>query len=542
MTAQELSSKITAFAVARTEALIARFLPDLGLPGFFCGLRMTGASEAPNLVSLLAHLRKLGIDKIASIPIETAISKILKGVQGRSTETFYSLFIGETLAVFGKFENNPLLSAFTEAERENIRLATDTTSIFDPETKQLRGWPNNYWAVLARCEYTRQLLGILGDDFLLKRSTEELERLLFRNPLGFFDDDREDRGRYDSYSADVHLFCEPLWPLMGSKKLTFNLRRHAELVEGMAMENGASFVFGRSIGALSLCLTMEFLSMAVERGLSSDPARALGLIDHAFTQFQPWFRDDLINAHREGNTEAYRGIHRVLQMSLDCLVKLCYTAEKLNRASVETSPSPALFPRRDEWVSFDSRHAGVWLFRNSHISFQLALTHGENADYVACPRSPGVLENPVGSPMLCGVPRLVVDQREYTAYGLPVHLEKTADSLTLTYGAFLPVSGNSAEPKLEGRRIVTYKVDADTLFVRESIQLRDDPQAISYFIPESRQRLHVNFESAHTFHADVLAVGGMPEWRSAWGGLERLHQIHFAPARQLDFSYSIKPL
>lgn len=541
MTPSTLSQRITDFVAARTEAIVARFLPDFVVPGFFCGHRRAAFSEGPNLVFMLAHLHRLGVPKMAGVPIDEAIVKLLRGVHGPATETFYSFFVAESLLAFGTFENNPLLADFTDAERENIKTATDTTHIYDSETKWLRGSPNNYWAVLARCEFARKRLGILQDETLLEWSVEQLQKLLFRNPLGFFDDGAEGNGRYDIYSADVQLFCEPMWHLFGAAKMESNLRRHVWLLEKIAMENGASFVFGRSTGALSVCLTMELASMSLERGLAADPARSLQLIAHAFDAFKTWFEDDLINAHRHGNTESYRGIYRVLQMSLDCLAKLCYAAEKLRAASVEKAPPSLLYPDIDELIPFDGRNAGVWMFRNAHLAFQLALIDGVHADYVPWPRSPGLLENPVGSPMLCGVPRIAKGALEFTAGGLPARVEKTGDGMTTSYENFQCASGERDAEPFRGRRVVNYRVEADTIIIEENLFFEELPDAVSFFVPEATRPLDVEFKSAQPFHHDTIAVSGMAEWRSAWGGLKTLHQAHFEPAREIHFSCTITP-
>lgn len=545
MTVSNLSRQITDFVVARTEAILSRYLPDLGndgaaLPGFFCGYKLAGY-EGPNLVFLLAHLHSLGVKQIAGQPIEKLISKILRGIHGPSTQTFYSFFTADAVLAFGKFEGNPLLAGFTAEERENIKAAADTTRIYDPETKSLGKWANNYWAVLARCEYTRKELGILPDDSLLKQAAGELEKLLFRNPLGFFDDVREGFGRYDIYSGDVHLFCEPLWPLFDQKKLEHNLRVHTALMEKLVMENGASFAWGRSVGPMSVCLSMEFLAMALERGFTSDPARALGLVRHAFEEFTRCFQDDLIAVHREANTEAYRGIFRIMQTSFDCLAKLCYAAEKLQHVSINEEKSSLLFPDRDEFIPFDDRNAGVWIFRNQQFGFQLALTGGESSDYVAWPRSPGLFENPVDSRMFCGVPRIAHGNLEFTTMGLPSSVEKTPQGLTVTHDVFRCVTIGQGTEKFAGRCVARYQVQGDTLVIDETLTFDEAPQAVSYFIPETAKPLDVTFQSRNPFHSDTVAVEGMIEWRSAWGGIRNLHQAHFQPAHEIHFTCTIRP-
>jgi hypothetical protein len=539
-----LSQEITDFVTRRTEAVIERFLPDFVIPGFFCGHRRAGFSEAPDLIYLLGHLHTLGVSKICGVPMTAAIHKLLRCVDGPATTTFFSYRVAETLLAFGKFEGNALLEGFSDAERENIRIATDSTEVYDREKNALRGYLlNNFWAVLARCEFARQQLGILENDSVLQKSIAQLEHWLFQNPSGFFDDGREANGRYDIYSGDAHLFAEPIWHLLDGKKLETNLRQHVRLLEKIAMENGASFVYGRSIGALSICLLMEFISMSLERGLASDPTRSLALVAHALQAFVGWIEDDLINAHRHGNTESYRGIQRVLQMTFDCLGKLCYSAQKLRHAQPDASEQRerALFPKIDELIPFDSRStSAVWMFRNEHLAFQLALVGGTNADYVPWLRSPGLLGNPVGAPMLCGVPRVARGALEYSVCGLPTKVEKSENSIVIAHENFPCVSDEKAPP-LRGRRTASYRVEGDTIRWDEHLVFDQAPEALAFCIPETNRPLRLAVSSDQPFHQDVVRVAGMAEWRSCWGGFENLHQVQFTPAAEIRASFEITP-
>ena len=542
LTPAALSQKITDLVVRRTEVIIARFVPDFVIPGFFCGHRGRGV-EGPDLIFLLGHLHSLGVSRIGGVPVEKAITKLLRAVDGPATETFYSYRVAETLLAFGKFQDNPLLADFSAAERENVRVATDSTCIYDPETKSLRRFlANNFWVVLARCEFARQRLGILEDDGILKHAVAQLGKVLFRNPAGFFDDSPEEFGRYDIYSTDAHLFSEPLWHLLDGEKLEVNLLRHVRLLEKTAMENGAFIVYGRSIGVLSICHGMELASVSVERGLASDPTRTLKLIAHALNAFDGWFEDDLLNAHRHGNTEGYRGIYRVMQMAFDCMGKLCYAAEKLLGAPAIAPQGDeiTLFPHIDEFIPFDSRNAGLWMFRNDHFSFQFPLVGGGNADYMPWPRSPGLLENPVDSPMLCGVPRIANGGLEYSSGGLPAKVEKSPGGIVITHESFQCMSDFKGAP-LGGRRTAAYRVEGDTIRCDEHLVFDQAPDALSYFIPETARPLRVAVTSAQPFHQDTVAVSGMAEWRSSWGGFENVHQIHFQPANDIRFSYEITP-
>ena len=92
-----LSQEITEFVARSTEAVITRFLPNFVIPAFFCGHRRAGFSEAPDLIYLLGHLHTLGVPRIGGVPVGEAIVKLLRGVDGPATDTFYSYRVAETL-------------------------------------------------------------------------------------------------------------------------------------------------------------------------------------------------------------------------------------------------------------------------------------------------------------------------------------------------------------------------------------------------------------------------------------------------------------
>lgn len=401
------------------ETLASRFFPGLRLPGDFLGQRVTAADTA-DLLYVLARLHGLSVETVAGQGVRETVTALLRRVDGPATNTFYSYRVAESLRAFGEnFADHPLLTGFSRAERDNLAAAVDATEILDPATNTLRDLPNNYWAVLARCEHARGTLGLRPDTKVLTLALERVRGLVSANPHGFFDDSPAGEGRFDIYSADVHLFLEPLWEQLDAKVLRHNLRAHVRLLEAMVQENGASFAWGRSVGALSVCMTVELGAASLRLGLGADPARTLALVDHARQAFgRDWLGvDGLIAAHRHRGVEAYRGPHRLLQMTLDCLGKLLWAAAQLPAADpvdeilIPTGPS---FPAVDEWIPFDDRGAGLWTFRNGHLAFQLPLVGGPNADYSPSPHAPGWFENPVDSALVCGLPRVARDGADFS--------------------------------------------------------------------------------------------------------------------------------
>ncbi|MEM7129776.1 MAG: glycosyltransferase [Chloroflexota bacterium] len=555
---ENVRTELADFAKTRTEAIIERFFPDLTIPGFFGGYHIY-ASERANLAFTLTYLAKLGISEIAGYPLQTALSTIIRGIDGPRTDTFYSYRIAETLLAFGPFEDNPLLADFTPAERENIAQACDSSHIYRQNGLLLGGRPSNYWAVLARCEYGRQRLGILDNTALLDEAFEQVNAIAFNNPLGYFDDGHGLHGRYDIYSADTYLFLEPLWSRLDADKLEHSLRQHVALLEALAMENGAFVFWGRSLGALSLCLTMEMGALGLRLGYAKDSGRLLGLVQNALTQYQNWFQDDLITAHRHKMTYQYRGPFRLLEMCTDNLAKLAYTADQLQQAQqlqpVEVEPAlPAqlevglLFPSRDTLIPLHETGAAVWMFRNEHIAFQFALVNHVGADYGPWFHSPGLLEVPVDTTLMCGLPRLVNNGVEYTCRGLPVETQKTENGLKLLYEGFLPVQESDpsvdltgALPLLPGKRTVEYRINQDQILAQEKWIFDQRPDAIGFHIPQRDRPLNLTIDSETPFHHHQIAVDGMTPWRSFWGEFRILHEVNFIPQDEIQFSYTLRP-
>lgn len=534
---QQLRNDLIRFVTERTEAVVSRFLPNFEIPGFMAGYRTAGFDTA-DLIYLAANLQSVGVSSICGVPVESIFRKLLKKVDGPKTETFYSYRIAETILGLGGF---PALNDFSESELQNLREAIDSTHIYIPETGQLTMVAQNYWAVLARCEFARQRLGVLEDTFFLDLSLAKTREILSENPLGYFDDSPEGVGRYDSYSADMYLFTEPFWHLIGPEIIETNLVRHIRFVEQIALENGASVAWGRSIGALSVCLTMEIACLSLHKGVASDPARSLALARNAFEKFKDWIRDDLIAAHRDGMTENYRGVYRLLQMTLDCLSKLCAAANSLTHAPEVEGECSCLFPEIDTFLPFDNRHAGLWMVRNKHLAFQLPIVSGSSADYAAWLHSPGLFENPVERPMPCGLPRVGWQRAEFFPAGLPSTVEKFDAGLRARFDRFIRSGGDETAPEFKGVRTVSYQVEGDTIIGREQWKFEELPDAICFHIPESKQALHLTIETEAAHHYSIVAIEGMAEWRSAWGRLRRLHQVDFRPAKEIEFTWRLRP-
>jgi len=542
---RQLAGRLTEFAHRTLDVFIRRFLPGGDIPGFVAG-HPFGPDCFGDFIRLLGCMHQLGFREVGGLEIVPTLIRFLGKVDGTRTETFSSFGIAETLLRFGVFRDNPLLQTLSTSQRQEIANACDTTAIYEGPGK-LRGVPNNYWGVLARAEYDRKRLGILENDGLLKEATQEVAVLLSANPLGFFDDSPRRLGRYDIYTLETILFTEPCAELIGRDLWKESLRSHVELFSQLALENGASVAWGRSIGLHSLYGNMELSVVGLFHGLWKEPACALSMARHTFEMAQTWFTDGITNAHQHRSLTWYRRDRRRAQMTLDCLVKFAEMALVLLACPEPELDLPVLsteelFPPRDVLLPLDPRGAAVWSYRNQNIAFQLPIVHAHNSDYVPTLHSPGYLENPVDTELLCGVPRVLVKGIQYTTHGFPAVCEKHANGLRLVYESFLSLDQYDAPKVFPGRREVVYKVEPDgAIEAHETWSFPEMPDALGLQFAQAGRPFRLVFESSSPHHRDTVDVSGIIEWRTYWGELNAVHEINFCPAHHVTCLWRLEP-
>jgi glycosyltransferase involved in cell wall biosynthesis len=542
----QLADALVGYVADQLGLLAARHLPGFRIPRVFAG-HPVGPDVRADLAFTLGMLAEYGVETVAGLPIEEALLDVLRPVDGPGTHTFYSYRVAETLLRFGSFDQNRLLDRLEPSAVENLAAACDSTSFID--LLRQRQLPRNYAAVLARCEVARARLGLIEPDSdVLGDLLERTARLLRGNPHGYLDDSHTRSARYDIYTADIYLFTEPFADGLGE---TWNrgARSALDLVEAVATTNGAAFPWGRSSGALASCLTIELGGLAAVAELQADRPRWLTLAENAFAQFPAWMSDGVIAAHQYRSTFGYRGPHRRLQMTLDCLGKLVDSALMFRRgaAAVEPALLAGAFPDQDRLVWLDEAvRAGVWAYRSRDLSFVLPVVGCTVNDYLPAPRNPGLFEVPVERELPTGVPYAVSAGARYTPAHVPSILEKTERGLALGYDGFVKAGQfevTEETPRLAGSRRATYRVEGRTLHVAEQLDFDEPPDAVAIQVAETANRpLAVTFECSSPHGTTVIDTAGLKEYRSFWAELPRVHQLDVEPAAKVQFSWSITPL
>ena len=536
------AQRLTDVVAGHLETFVHRYAHGFVLPRVFAGYPV-GTDVRADLAFTLGHLADNDVKHVAGVEIDDAIRAVLAGVDGSGTHTFSSYRVAETLRRFGTLSENRLLDRIDAAARRNLIDACDSTSWIDLLDT---GLPANYAAVLARCELGRRALGIDVDEDVLDELLTRTRRLIVANPSGYIDDSEDQRGaRYDVYTADVYLFTEPFAADLGPA-WTSGLRNVVDLVARVSTPDGSAMSWGRSLGSLALCHTIELAALVVDQDLLDDVPAWLLRAERALAQFESMTDGMLVDAHKHRSQNHYRGTDRWLQLTFDCLGKLAWAAARLRRRPDTTGriPLTAAYPSRDELVRFEAEDAvGVWTFRSPATAFVIPFVGTPWADYLPSPRNPTLYEVPVDAPLPTGVPVIAAGGTRFVGGGRPVALEHSANNVSAEWDDFprlVPTEAGSAFP---GRRSTHYRVDDHVLYVHEQLWFSSPPDSISLQVTEARHRpLRIEAHATTGCRVDIIDTDGLPEYRSFWSVLPRVHQIDVQPGDHVELTWSVRPM
>ncbi len=547
-TAAELSARLTAWTVATLEAAEGHHLPGWRLPRAFAGHEV-GADVRADVCFTLTHLAEAGVNDVAGEAIDDVLVRLLGEVDGASTHTFFSYRIAETLLRAGPFAGNPLVADLDDAQRAELEVAVDSADWL--ELLDAGVLPRNYAAVLSRCEQGRLDLGLTDDTSRLDALTARVAEVLGENPRRALDDSNDRVGRYDIYTADVWLFCQPLAPRIGPV-WEDGLRRALDLVATVGARDGSAVAWGRSVGDLAAALTLELGALAVADGHDPDRAalwlrRAADAADTVMAGFDP---DGVSTAHRHRNQDGYRGPARRLQLTFDLLGKVAWAAGALQRADPDLVAAPVAdaYPDGEHWVPFeDARPAGAWAHRSPGVDVVVPFVGITRSHYLPALFQPGTWEVPIDRDLPTWTPLVTAGLSRYTAGGLPTSVEHGPRSLTATWDGY-PVSGRGLDgddpgPPLEGTRTARLTVEGRTVVLDDHLAFARAPRTVSLAIPEVAERpLRVEWQCATGHATTAVTVDGLSEWRTATTEIARVHQIDLDPGTELSYRARVTPL
>lgn len=558
----QLASALTDQCVALLDAWFAAHAPDARLPRTFAG-HAVGADVRADLVFTLGHLAACGVDTVADRPIDDLLRALLAEVDGVATHSFFSYRIAETLLDRGPFRDNPLLEGLDDTAVAQVADACDSSSFVALLNQgQL---PRNYAAVLSRCEQARVALGLVDDRAPLDHLLDGLRELLAENPRHALDDSHDAAGRYDIYTADIWLFCEPLAASIGDEWRA-GLGDALTLVEAVVGPDGTSIPWGRSTGVLAIALTVELAAAAIGHGIGDSPEAWLRRGADAAASMHDWFgADGVVNAHQRRDQDRYRGPARRLQLTFDLLGKLAWAARTLRRAPqhIRAASHGFAYPPVDRLVVFDDRTtARLWAYRTPALTFALPFVGAVRSHYLPAPVRPGSFEVPVDQDLACWSPLIIDGYQRYVGAGLPTTVEHTPGGVVATWDGFAPATATFATERpapLAGSRRAEFRVEGRTLVLDDTLHLDRNPQAVSVVVPEIAARpLGVEFatqnraqpsgeegepssRSVEAAAVSAIEVEGIAEWQTAWSNVIRVHQLDLDPATELRYSVRVTP-
>ncbi len=544
-TASDLADQLVADVTGVLVDLEADYTPGLVLPATFGG-HLVGPDVAADLGFTLGLLHEDGVDDVAGCSVVDTVLRVLRDIDGPATHTFYSYRAAETLLRLGGYHDNPHLADWDARELANLAEAVDSSGF---ETAFDGGHlPNNFAIVLARAELGRRRLGLLDDPRFFDKLMARTVDLLSEADRGWIDDAGDDRGQYDIYTPDMFLFSEPLADELGDVWIR-GLTRVISDIHDLAQPGGA-VVWGRSIGALGLAMSVELGSVAVGRGLTSDPSPWLARAAHAAGELARWFRRGVLDSHVGRATMFYRGPPRRLQMTLDVAGKLVQAVLELRRApDAAVGPVASAFGDADRFVAFDAdRPRGVWSYRRRGLQFVVPAVGGYMTGYSAAPRAPGLWEPATHGPVAL---EPVVHQGDKSRYyqAAPLAVDHQSGSVEIRQGT-LGEQGQLEAPAdaPSGRREVRYSVEGRSLVVHETLHIDthlDEVSAVSWALPERTDRPYrveaTGLDGTEVGPVRTTDVSGIAEWRSFWGEPRVVHEFDARPAAALSVRWQMTP-
>lgn len=538
-TAGELADRLVTATAEKMAEFEQSTAPGLELPRLYAGHAVLDDTTA-DLLYVLGLLIDCGVDEVGGCDLRARIPALVASLDPATVEAFASYRVGETVLRIGG------LNALPSELHETVLGAVHSPGIID-RLADTDAIPPNFAVVASRC---LRALARLRDGEEPPELPDLLDRVrsMFTNPTGWLNDGMGAWVHYDIYTPDMYLFAEPLADQLGPGWARGLSQILTDLDE--VAQPGGAIVWGRSIGALGMAITIELAAIATGRNLDAPQNRWLARAEATLDDLLGWFPNGVIAAHQRRAAMFYRGPARRLQMTLDIYGKLLLSALELRRRPdvVGAPPTDAYLPA-DRFISFDeSQQATVWSFRSKSLSFALPTVLGFSADYAPSPRGPGLLEQPTsGHPVM--LPVITPQGRDDMSgtskpplipAGLPVSVEHTPGSVVIVHHGWAPAG--TSEPLVEGRRTATYRVEGRSLVVNEQLGFDDPdglPGPLTLTVAEPAGR-PLDIETG-AGQLQVIDTDGIAEWRSFWGELPKVYQAVIEPATTLDFTWRITP-
>ncbi|WP_439427697.1 hypothetical protein [Micromonospora sp. LA-10] len=519
--------------LAGISAFTTRVAPGFHLPGSYAG-HPVGADTRADLIYVLGLLLDLGVTEVAGVGLEPAVLRLLDNLPADEIEAFSSYRVAETVHRLGG------LSRLSAEQAAAARMASRSPRLLGSLAEERPRPRRNFHVVLARCMWAQgRIEG--GEPDGLDDAMHRARELFSSTSTGWINDAREPWTQYDIYTPDMYLLAEPFASSIGPSWLAGLTRVIVDLDD--LVQPGGAVVWGRSVGILSLAMTIELAAVSLHRRLGPSPDRWRARLAHAVDDLAGWFSHGVVTAHQHRSSDPYRGASRRLQLTLDVYGKLLLAVRALRSCSPSPRyPAPAgPQPPANRLIVFDERsHSGAWTVRSRDLAFVLPVMRGESSGYLPVPRRPRLFEQSVlGPPTM--IPTVLLASSPLLVPSGPVRrLDLDDRGLTVEHHAWAPL-GAAADDRwsMPGRRTATYRTRGRTLEVHEELEF-DTDRAVTVGLAvgdNAEQPLCLATEptSGHL----TVDTDGMAEWYGHWDAVTRVQQVEFICRRAFAFTWRL---
>lgn len=219
---------------------------------------------------------------------------------------------------------------------------TEYTDFFNKEEVCTTGYATNYMQVALACAGYRENLGWDTDNFSEKIKNKLMDNVSVYSSGGWMDE-QPPYGRFDRYSFLVFSELSDNFEQIGKdlpEPLKINLQKIAQTVLFMSNKNGDGINYGRSLSCHGDSAVLEILSSALAHRLLDEEEKDKAVI-YCICILEKvlnfWYdgKRKSFNIWWDGrNTNAYRGIQRVLEVNLDMALHLLAVLQNFEKANL----------------------------------------------------------------------------------------------------------------------------------------------------------------------------------------------------------------
>jgi len=431
-------------------------------------------------------------------------------------KTFAQMFAALGLRRFGtNLKTNAMWQSLTPAEQAEWRSLLDPARFYDRAARHVIDLPENYFGVASRIASMDLQMGIITDRTYVDDLLDQAAAQFVGGAI--YSDDAIPTGRFDRYSQEYARYVYEAAEDAGRKDILAalepSLKTQLRLWWDMVAPDGYGYTWGRSVGLIGYMDTLEIVGFVAQHP-QFRPAPLPQLASAYYAAWKSLMSEYLQNRHLlnvfgfgHGHF-GYINPQREWQQTTSFFGKAANAeilfTEAMRKENVANFPAK-LVPapvERFEYFRKGARPAGVWVVRQSKLSFALPITTGTKpgvADYLAAPHGFPGFSVPVERVVPALAPFLeLADGRVIVAGDGADEIYPSADgkSLRAIWRRWVTIGGKPAafvDPGISTE--VTWTLRGGALVREESITGTVQIRKLRVLFPSTSDRVATRFEN-----------------------------------------------